>query len=497
MQRQDHPLIGLLVVVAATVVAGVSALPYAGSWQDGSRLAMIEALVDQRTFAIDDSIFVRVPDYPDGRGPYPAGDPILCRFGTLDKLYINGHFYSDRPVPAVVAAGLYQVWEWCGGDTARQRPDRFCRMMTLGTSGLAYVAAVWCIYRLGGVVGLSLGLRLGLCASFGLATVALPYVRHVNTHIVLLAVAAAVLLGVERLREPSAAGRCSLLLAGLGTLAGFGYTLDLGSGPILLAGLAVLVAYRCPRGGPLAVFALAVMPWLIAHHWISYVIGGTLLKPINAVPEYSTWPGCPFTRDSLTGTWKHRADHLVVYLAALLGGKRGFLGHNLPLFLTLGGMVLLLRRRPAQWPELLFALAWCAGTWLLYGTMSNNYSGVACSVRWFVPLLAPGYYVIALVLREWPTYRWDFAVLTAWGLVLAAIMWVHGPWIRSMVPFFWQIQALALASWLACRIWRRRAEKRAESREQRAESQMEDSRFALRSWLSALRAPLSAPKEAP
>ena len=37
----------------------LSARPYAGSWNDGSRLAAVESLVDYHTWAIDDSIFVR------------------------------------------------------------------------------------------------------------------------------------------------------------------------------------------------------------------------------------------------------------------------------------------------------------------------------------------------------------------------------------------------------------------------------------------------------
>ncbi len=49
-----------LVVVAAAAVAAVSARPYAGAWNDGSRLATVEALVDHGTFAIDRSIFVAV-----------------------------------------------------------------------------------------------------------------------------------------------------------------------------------------------------------------------------------------------------------------------------------------------------------------------------------------------------------------------------------------------------------------------------------------------------
>jgi hypothetical protein len=446
-------------VIGAAAIALVSARPYAGSWQDGSRFASVEALVDYHTLAIDNSIFVQVPVSPPSSAPYPADEPDLRRYGTCDKLYINGHFYTDKPVPALLLASVYQLWQWAGGATARERPDYFCWVLTLASAGLAYVIAVWCMYRLGQPLRLPLALRLALTASFALATLALPYTRHVNTHILLLAVGAAAFLSLTRMAEATSASTTPWLrLAGLGTLAGLGYTLDLGAGPVLLVCLLGLVVYRSRRLGPVAVFLLAALPWLITHHALNYAIGGTL-RPVNSVPEYSTWPGCPFTPSNLTGSWKHGAGHFLVYAAALLAGKRGFLGHDLPLFLALPGIVVLLRRRPAVWAEVVCAACWCAGTWLLYAALSNNYSGTCCSVRWFVPLLAPGYYVLALFLRRCPEYRWDFHVLSGWGLILGGLMWWHGPWMNHMVPWFWPLQAAALMSWLGCRLWRRRLDR--------------------------------------
>jgi hypothetical protein len=453
-------VVGPAVLVAAAGVAWVSARPYAGGWNDGSRLAAVEALVDYHTFAIDRSIFVSPPVWP-GPVPYPPGHPLL-QVGTYDKLFINGHYYSDKPpVVALLMAGVYQVWQWCGGPRAWDRPDLFCLFMTLASSGLAYVASVWCVYRLGRVLGLSLGLCLALAASLGLATVALPYTRHVNNHIMLLAVAAALFLGLTHLaagaREGLMQGR---RLVWLGTLAGLGYNLDLGTGPMLLLCLFGLLAYRCGRWAPVVVFGLATLPWLVAHHAINYAIGGTL-TPMNAVPAYSLWPGCPFTAQNLTGGWNHTPGHFVEYLASMLFGKRGFVNHSLPLFLALPAVVILLRRAPAELPEVVFAGCWAGGTWLLYGALSNNYSGVCCSVRWFVPLLAAAYFGLAVFLRAYPERRVDFYLLSAWGAVLGYLMWREGPWMGHMVRGFWPIQAAALVTWYgAHRLRQRRNELR-------------------------------------
>jgi hypothetical protein len=438
---------GWLVLAGAAVVALVSARPYAGCWNDGSRLATVEALVDQHTLAIDRSVFVRVPSDP-GAAPYPPDEPALLQAGTLDKLLIDGQWYSDKsPVPALLLAGLYQVLQWTTGLTARGRPDLFCYLMTLASAGLPYVVAVWSAHRLGAPLRLPPGLRLALAGSLALATVALPYARHVNNHVLLLGVAAALVAGLAWLAEDARAGRVSWpRLLGLGTLAGLGYTIDLGAGPVLLACTLGLVAFRCRRAGAVAAFLAAAVPWLALHHAVNYAVGGTL-APANAVAAYLQWPGSPFTPQTMTGGWKHAsAAHLLVYAVDLLLGKQGFVGHNLPLFLAVPALGYLAWRRTADLPEVLFACCWCGGTWLAYAVNSVNHSGLCCSVRWFVPLLAPAYYGLALFLRDHPRWRGSFLVLSGWGAALGVLMWGKGPWMKHMVPGFWALQAAALLS---------------------------------------------------
>jgi hypothetical protein len=330
------------------------------------------------------------------------------------------------------------------------RPDLFCYVMTVAGSGLAYVIAVYCTYRLGEVMRLPMPARLVLTASLALSTFALCYTRHVNNHIAMLGVAMPLFLALARLAvaQDCAADRWPLLW--VGTLAGLAYTIDLGPGPLLLTCLAPLIWYRSRRLSAVLLFGLATLPWLLTHHALNYAIGGSW-KPVNTFAEYHAWPGCPFDASNLTGGWNHTPGRFVVYLAALLFGKHGFIGHNLPLFLALAGLPLLWRRRPTETPELIVGLAWSAGTWLMFGALSTNYAGQCCSIRWFAALLAPGYFTLAVLLREFPEYRLDLMVLSVWGAVLGAIMWWYGPWIPHMVPLFWPIQGAALATWLVCR----------------------------------------------
>jgi hypothetical protein len=435
-----------LVIGAAAIVALVSARPYAGAWNDGSRLATVESLVDRGTLAIDDSVFVAGPP----TGPYRG---VALQRGTLDKMFIDGHYYSDKsPVPALLLAALYWALQLLCGLQVGLHPELFCYILTVFSSGLAYVVAVGCVFQFSKPLQLALGWRLLLCASFALASVAVVYAQHVNNHALLLGVAAAIVLLLAHPPETAAWWRP----LPIGALVGLGYSIDLGAGPPLVACAGLLVVWQSgSRLAACGLFALGVLPWLLIHHAVNFAVGGTL-GPANAVPEYFNWPGCPFHGANMTGSWQHASPfHFLVYALDLLLGKRGFIGHNLPLFLLLPAAILLLKKPGRQGPLLAFAAAWAGGTWLLYAATSHNYSGANCSIRWFVPLLAPAYYALALVLERYPEYRADFLILSGWGFLLMVIAWWQGPWVGTMVPGFWPIQVAALVSW-GLFAWRRR-----------------------------------------
>lgn len=188
----------LALAVAAATLALAGAMPYAGGWNDGSRFAAAESLVDYRQWSIDRSVFVEPSTLPPGASPpYPLASQPGLRRGTLDRVWVGGHFYSDKtPVPNLLLAGEYAMLQAVTGVTARAAAPRFCYWLTVGTSGISYVAAV---------IGVLLFTRrilgpswqaLAVAASFALATCAAIYSRQLNSHIMLLGVTAWV---VERL----------------------------------------------------------------------------------------------------------------------------------------------------------------------------------------------------------------------------------------------------------------------------------------------------------
>jgi hypothetical protein len=198
-----------------------------------------------------------------------------------------------------------------------------------------------------------------------------------------------------------------------------------------------------------AVFFLSALPLIVLHHALNYHIGGTL-RPVNTVAEYLFWPGSPFDSSNASGPWLHRSIWRVqAYALELLFGKKGFLLHQPVLILAcLGGIAVMIEKRALlpELPEMLFSFAWSGAVWLVYAWGSNNASGVCATIRWFVPLLAPGYYVLLMVLRYRPDRYPEFLALAAGGMLLSALMWYYGPWMR-MVPGYWFIVGVTLLGW--------------------------------------------------
>jgi hypothetical protein len=322
--------------------------------------------------------------------------------------------------------------------------------MGLIFSGLAYVIAVCCIDEMGALLGLSCKARLLFSWSFALCTVALPYAREVNNHIMLLAVFSAIMFLAASYAQPGGDKPGRLMM--LGSLAGIGYTIDLGVGPVLVLGVICFIILQTRSLKALATVLGMAFPWFLIHHLLNYRIGGTF-KPANAVAEYFQYPGAPFNAQNLTGGWQHTGVwDFFVYALGMLFGKQGFIGHSIPLYLCIPAIVYLLRDKIRRSPLVWFSLILIAGTWLIYAATSNNNSGRCLTIRWFVPLLAPFYYLLAAFLKERPEYSTDLLILSAWGVIMGAVMWVKGPWIQHMVPGFWIFQAGALVSWLGWRL---------------------------------------------
>jgi hypothetical protein len=70
-------------------------------------------------------------------------------------------------------------------------------------------------------------------------------------------------------------------------------------------------------------------------------------------------------------------------------------------------------------------------------------------------LLVPGYWALAVVVRDCPLWRREACFLIVMGGLLSVGMTWRGPWAGKMPPLYWPLVALTLSGW-AVLAWQRR-----------------------------------------
>ncbi len=206
---------------------------HVGSFNDRSRMAAIESRVTRGTWIIDESPFRR----------------------TVDRIYVDGHFYSDKPpVLSFLASGVYAVLHDgfglsldagpCDLDVGPchcralcdEDPDWAYYVLTLTLIGLPSALMLALFYHMTSLFGLDNPAALLLTGTLGLATQVFPYSTVFNSH---LPAAACLLAGFYALlRWQGVAGNKSgayrwQFVSGLMTA--LACTCDLGVGLFLLA----------------------------------------------------------------------------------------------------------------------------------------------------------------------------------------------------------------------------------------------------------------------
>lgn len=175
--------------------------------------------------------------------------------------------------------------------------------------------------------------------------------------------------------------------------------------------------------------------------------------------EFLDYPQTAFGPHKATGTWKHGTfDEFAGYAYELLFSECGFLPFHPVLLLAIlaGPWLWWNAHRLPDGDPLRFALAvaigWPVISFLLYAATSNNLSGSCCSIRWFIPLLAPGYWLVGMLLRAAPRFWVDFLWLNTVGGVVVWNTFDGGPWQYQRAWDLFPLHALGGAGWLAIRL---------------------------------------------
>lgn len=381
------------------------------SWNDASRMATIESLVERRTLAIDDSSFEDI---------------------TSDKYRYQDHIYSSKPPGLAILGSIAYIPLYIRGITFINNPGTSYFLVTLLTIGA--ISALGLVYFWKILVEFfTTSRRWANVTTFiaGVGTLVLPYSLVFNSHVVC---GSLLIIGfyyaLKYLHENEI--RFVIFSGLLFSLAGSIDTSCLIFLPIVFL-LFLKDSYRSAL-----IFTAACFPFLAFYFSTNLFASGSLLPPTLNAPLRSS-SGSVFTGDNLSGLASHdNFGDTLIYSYHMLIGKRGLISHTPILIFTFLGIFNFLRKRQSEpyVTEYLLVVAGCGLYVLLAVLRTNNYSGNAFGVRWFsaimlILMLSLG--VLEEAIRSNRKYRFAFWTVSIISIVLA-IIGSYRPFLPSTRP---------------------------------------------------------------
>jgi hypothetical protein len=453
---------GVILFVAFMLLWALLTKVHTHSWQEESRMATVQALVEQGTFIIDHTEFNR----------------------TGDKVFINEHFYSDKtPLLSMATAGAYAILHNVFDltlDPAICVPDEdsaACRAFT--PAGVRFTAFYWLtLIFIGGAAsllgvlfwramlnaGASGTMATALAVALGLASPIAPYsivfAGHVPAALCLFAGFYLLILACHS--EPRR-GEGSLTLTSDGPHQSSDSSSqndapqnDTASGVWKFFGAGFLISFSANIDLALAIFIIAFGLWILFTRWrmiLPYAFGAFIPFAISAVINYRTagtivplyfdpkaydFVGTVLNTTVGGTSGFYSLDFGLRYTYDMLVGQRGLFSFTPMLIFAFVGMASAFR----QYRQRGLIAALLGGSLLFAAYLilrTDNFGGLAWGTRWFVPLVAlwwyysrDAYYVLRDKSRAatiWQTLFW-VAVLISF---LTAAQGLHDAW-REAVP---------------------------------------------------------------
>ena len=381
-------LLGMSILLVFALLYSMEEIGMSGN--EASRFATIQAVAEQGTFAIEKT-----------------------NFRTVDKLFIDGHLYSDKP----------PFMAWCIGMLARP----FCEMkmvnfvdnyyllvylIDLIFAGGVNILIFWWLFNMFRRVRKgSLGVKFLLALGCTLGTWLFSYSVVINNHTPAALCVLGLFIALDKFRRRP--NKFTAILAGAmcGLLGAFEIPAGVFFSPAMVLALA-LSAPRKERFGYAAVGALTAVFCAEGLLCLNYYAYSSVL-PLYIADHGSFSPAIP-------------GSDILIYISECLFTYRGVFSYQPFLLLALPGIWL----RRGKLPRFEWTLVAASAVFtLFYLLFTNEYGGAAYGFRYLIPMIPLWYFFAG---------RWVLEARCKWLSAVAALLILCGvatSWIGTYSPF--------------------------------------------------------------
>lgn len=330
-------------------------------WNDQSRMAQIQSLVEQGSFIIDKSIF----------------------FVTGDKYLFNNHYYSDKPpILALYASPFYFALRQLGFSFERNIGLTYYLLTLLSIGTLSALGLIVFSKILKDFFDVN-----HVWANFttfitGVGTLILPYSLVFNNHVpsgVLILLGFYFLLCFKQNGRYEKAAYSGVFLS----LAG---TIDINCF-LFIPFVLVPFLRRSVKAG--LIFGLSCIPAIALYLFLNWYTSGSLMPPAMNAALWN-YPGSSFSQENLSGLAQHtNISDVLFYAFHMMLGNRGLISHTPILLFSIFGIFLIYKKnlRFQYKTEYGFILLACLLYIAIYLLRTTNYSGWGFGIRWFASLM--------------------------------------------------------------------------------------------------------------
>jgi len=346
-----------LIFIVSFLVLAIFTKTGAASANDQSRMAAIQSIVEFRTFAIDQSQFV----------------------GTLDKVRINEHFYSDKlALSYLIGVPIYFILYHLG-ITFSEWPHLSYYLITLLTIGLSINTMFVYFFRLIERYGLNTKQKFFYVTSLALGTLVLPFSTVFNSHGLSAAFILLTFYFILNIKR-------TINYLFVGILAGLVASIEFVTGHIFLSLFLIFLFIRA-RFFKTSLFFIGALIPILLQLYINWHISGSVI-PFYLRPEFFDYPGSAFGPGSslsggVTNSW---SQALRFAFDLTIGSKAGFLYYTPILYFSLIGIAVAFFKRKYRLDGIMVFIGVLA-TLLFYMFKIDNYGGCAYGMRYTVSLI--------------------------------------------------------------------------------------------------------------